>query len=149
MDYSGLLEFFKEYNGHYRSFLKFEYSKLDMINKDDIEKLTNSLSTEQALIMKTNALETKRLKLFGSDAGKTFRQIIDEAPEQYKAPLEEKYNELSDMVSKIKEINDTANIIVTERLKKIRTRVGELDTYDGRGGVRKESVTSSALSRNV
>ncbi|MGN0641599.1 MAG: flagellar export chaperone FlgN [Huintestinicola sp.] len=149
MNYPELLKFFEEYNAHYRSFLKFEYAKMDMINKDDIEKLTDSLSAEQALIMKTNTLETRRLKLFGADAGKTFPQIIEEAPEEYKEPLNEKYTELSQLVSKIKEINDTANIIVTERLKRIRSRVGELDTYNGHGNVRKDGVTGSALSKSV
>ncbi len=147
MDYPQIIAFFDEYNAHYRSFLKFEYSKMNMINKDEIEKLSQSLSTEQALIMKSNTLESRRVKLLGSS--KTFADIIAEAPDEYKAPLEERYRALSEMVYKIKEINDTANIIVTERLKKIRSRTGELDTYDGRGGLHKESAVSSSMNTNA
>ena len=53
------------------------------------------------------------------------------------------------MIYKIKEINDTANIIVSERLKKIRSTVGELDTYNGKGAVRKESAAGSKIFTNA
>ena len=53
-DYNKLIAFFDEYITHYKEFLQFEYLKLDMINNNQIEKLSKSLSTEQALIMKTN-----------------------------------------------------------------------------------------------
>lgn len=148
MDYPAIIAFFDEYNAHYRSLLKFEYTKMDMINKDDIEKLSMSLSTEQAYIMKSNTLESRRIKLLGGTS-KTFADIIAEAPEEYKKPLEERYKALSEMVYKLKEINDTANIIVSERLKKIRSRTGELDTYDGRGEVRKESAAGSSMITNA
>ncbi|MGN1090247.1 MAG: hypothetical protein ACI4Q6_07585, partial [Huintestinicola sp.] len=60
MDYEALIAFFSEYNEHFRKFLKFEYSKLNMINQGEIEKLSQSLSSEQAFIMKSNMLESKR-----------------------------------------------------------------------------------------
>lgn len=148
MDYPALIAFFDEYNAHYRSFLKFEYSKMDMINKDEIEKLSASLSTEQAFIMKGNTLENARIKLLGNER-KTFAEIIEGAPTEYKAALEERYKTLSEMVYKIKELNDTANIIVTERLKKIRAKTGELDTYNGKGSVRKESAVGSTMFTNA
>ncbi len=149
MDYPALIAFFDEYNAHFRSFLKFEYSKMNMINKDEIEKLSASLSTEQAFIMKSNTLEAARIKLLGTEKGKTFPQIIEEAPSEYKAPLEERYKALSEMVFKIKELNDTADIIVSERLKKIRSVTGELDTYNMKGNVKKESATGSTMSANA
>ncbi len=144
MDYRAVITFFDEYNAHYRSFLKFEYSKMDMINKGEIEKLSNSLSAEQAFIMKSNTLETKRIKLLGE--GVTFAQLIDEAPEEYRDELKARHKALSEMVYKLKEINDTANIIVTERLKKIRNKTGSLDTYDGHGGVKKSSAGSKLIT---
>lgn len=149
MDYPALIAFFDEYNAHYRSFLKFEYSKMNMINKDEIEKLSASLSTEQAFIMKSNTLENARIKLLGGERSKTFPQIIEEAPQEYKTPLEERYKTLSEMVFKIKEINDTANIIVSERLKKIRSVTGELDTYNMKGDVKKETASGSTMSANA
>lgn len=149
MDYNALIAFFDEYNAHYRSFLKFEYSKLDMINKDEIEKLSASLSSEQAFIMKTNSLEKQRLALLGADNSKTFEQIVNDAPDEYKARLDEQRRTLSELIYKIKEINDTANIIVSERLKKIRSVTGELDTYNINGSVRKESASASTMFKNA
>ncbi len=149
MDYNALIAFFDEYNAHYKSFLKFEYSKLDMINKDEIEKLSASLSSEQAFIMKTNSLEKQRLALLGADNSKTFEQIVNDAPDEYKARLDEQRRTLSELIYKIKEINDTANIIVSERLKKIRSVTGELDTYNINGSVRKESASASTMFKNA
>ena len=149
MDYNALITFFDEYNAHFRSFLKFEYSKMDMLNKGNIEELSASLSTEQAFIMKSNSLEKQRLALLGDNSSKTFEQIVSEAPEEYKARLDGQRVSLSEMMYKIKEINDTANIIVSERLKKIRSTVGELDTYNGRGAVKKESAAGSTILTNA
>jgi len=149
LDYPKLFAFFDEYIAHYKAFLQFEYLKLEMINNDDIEKLSSSLSREQALIMKTNSLEKKRLAILGEESGKTFQELIDSAPKWYQFRLTEKYNQLSEVIIKIKEINDTANIIVTERLNKIQKKVGELDTYDGKGTVSKEKVSHSALLKSV
>lgn len=149
MDYNALIAFFDEYNAHYKSFLKFEYSKMDMLNKGEIEELSASLPAEQAFIMKSNSLEKQRLALLGENNTKTFEQIISEAPEEYKARLDEQRVSLSEMVYKIKEINDTANIIVSERLKKIRSTVGELDTYNGKGTVKKESAAGSTIFTNA
>lgn len=149
MDYNALVDFFDEYNAHFRSFLKFEYSKMDMLNKGDIEELSASLSTEQAFIMKSNSLEKQRFALLGESRDKTFEQIVSEAPEEYKSRLDEQRISLSEMIYKIKELNDTANIIVSERLKKIRSTVGELDTYNGRGAVKKESAAGSTILTNA
>lgn len=149
MDYPAVIAFFDDYNAHYRSFLKFEYSKMNMLNKGEIEKLSESLSAEQAFIMKSNSLENARIKLLGSEASKSFAQIIEEAPAEYKAQLEERYKELSEMVFKIKEINDTANIIVTERLKKFRTRTGGLDTYNGKGAVKQDGTELHTIMTNA
>lgn len=149
MDYNALIAFFDEYNAHYKSFLKFEYSKLDMINKDEIEKLSASLSSEQAFIMKTNSLEKQRLALLGADNSKTFEQIVNDAPDEYKVRLDEQRRTLSELIYKIKEINDTANIIVSDRLKKIRSVTGELDTYNINGSVRKESASASTMFKNA
>ena len=54
MDYNSLLLFFKQYNEHYRDFLAFELKKMKLVAEDDIQGLTDSIKTEQALIMKTN-----------------------------------------------------------------------------------------------
>ncbi len=148
-DYRKIIAFFDEYIAHYKDFLSFEYKKADMINKDEIEKLSASLGTEQALIMKTNSLETKRMKLLEGIQGKTFDEVIAAAPQEYKERLSKQREEFSALVFRIKEINDAANVIVSERLKKIQRRTAELDVYDGKGSVRHEHAAKTAISKNV
>lgn len=148
-DYKKIIAFFDEYIRHYKAFLQFEYLKMDMINHNQIEKLSDSLSTEQALIMKTNSLENKRAKLLEGLEGKSFAEIAEEAPAPYGERLAKQHEELSALVFKIKEMNDTANVIVSERLKKIQKRTAELDVYDGRGTLKREHASRAAIFKNV
>lgn len=149
LDYNKLIAFFDEYISHYKEFLSFEYSKVDMINKGEIEKLSNSLSTEQAFIMKTNTYETKRLKLMGEKSGESFSQLAENAPKEFRDRLTAQHKEMSELVFNIKELNDMANDIVTERLRKINSRAAELDVYDGKGSVKRESAVKAAISKNA
>ena len=148
-DYNKIVAFFDEYIVHYREFLKFEYSKADMINNGEIEKLSNALSTEQALIMKTNSYEARRTKLLEGVEGTTFAQIAENAPQEYRDRLSSQHEELSRLVFKIKELNDMANIIISEKLKKIQKKTSELDVYDGRGSLKREHASKAAISKNV
>lgn len=148
-DYNKITAFFDEYIEHYKAFLKFEYAKASMISHGDIEQLSNSLPTEQALIMKTNVLENKRVKLVEGAPGKTFAELAENAPDEYRERLKAQHSELSELLYKIKEINDAANVIVSERLKKIQRRTAELDVYDGKGSVKREHTSKAAISKNV
>lgn len=148
-DYNKIIAFFDEYIAHYREFLQFEYLKLDMLNHNQIEQLSSSLSKEQALIMKTNGYETKRLKVLEGTTGSTFAEIAENAPEEFREKLTAQHRELSEIVFRIKELNDAANITVTERLKKIQRRTAELDVYDGKGAVKREHASRLAISKNV
>lgn len=134
LDYNSLLIFFKQYNEHYIDFLDFERKKLKLVAEDDINGLTDSIKTEQALIMKTNSFETKRMRLLADGGnGKTFSDLINEAPDQYKDELTKEFRELSKLVLDIKKVNDNVRLIVTERMKKYELNDTELDTYTGNG----------------
>ncbi|MBD5141191.1 MAG: flagellar protein FlgN [Ruminococcus sp.] len=147
-DYKEIIRFFDEYIAHYKSFLKFEYAKADMINKGAVAQLSDSLTTEQALIMKTNTLETRRMKLV-EGCGNTFEELINGAPEEHRDRLRSQHEELSKIIYKIKELNDCAGEIVSERLKRIQQRTAELDVYDGKGALKREHATKAAIFRNV
>ena len=148
-DYNKIIAFFDEYINHYKEFLQFEYLKLDMLNHNQIEKLSASLSKEQAFIMKTNSYETKRVKLLEGVTGSTFAEIAENAPEEFRSKLAKQHKELSEIIFRIKELNDAANITVTERLKKIERKTAELDVYDGKGTVKREHASRLAISKNV
>ncbi|MCL2053903.1 MAG: flagellar protein FlgN [Oscillospiraceae bacterium] len=141
LDFAKITVFFDEYTAHYKDFLDFEYKKADMITKNEIEELSKALSTEQALIMKTNSYEGRRAKLLGGDSELTFERLVEKAPEHYKNKLEASHKEMSEMIFKIKEINDRIGVIVAARLKQIQKRTAELDTYDDKGVLNRKSAT--------
>ncbi|MDE6594781.1 MAG: flagellar protein FlgN [Oscillospiraceae bacterium] len=147
-DYKEIIAFFDEYITHYKGFLKFEYAKADMINKGAVEQLSDALNTEQALIMKTNSMEARRMKLV-EGCGNTFNELIDGAPAEHQDKLKSQHEELSEIIYKIKELNDNAGAIVSARLKKIQKRTAELDVYDGKGTLKREHATKTAIFRNV
>lgn len=99
--------------------------------------------------MKTNSFEAKRTKLLADVKGETFAEITENAPEEFRERLDSQHRELSAIVFKIKEINDTANILVSERLKKIQRKTAELDVYNGKGILKREHASSAAISKNV
>lgn len=148
LDYSKITAFFDEYVAHYEEFLEFEYAKTDLLNHNEIEKVSNSLAAEQALIMKANSLEAKRLKLLAG-VDDTFAELAEKAPEEYRQRLIKQHERLSFLVYRIKEINDNANIIISERLRKIQAMTSELDVYNDKGMVRREHAAGSAISKNV
>ena len=149
-DYNSLLIFFKQYNEHYRDFLAFELKKMKLVAEDDIQGLTDSIKTEQALIMKTNAFETKRLKILSGVGGqnKRFSDIIDEAPEDKKDALRAEFKELSRLVLEIKKVNDNVRLIVTERMKKFETP-SESDTYNVNGGKNHSEGAVHTMAKSV
>lgn len=150
MDYNSLLLFFKQYNEHYRDFLAFELKKMKLVAEDDIQGLTDSIKTEQALIMKTNAFETKRLRILSGTNGqnKTFSNIIDEAPDDKKEALRAEFKELSRLVLEIKKVNDNVRLIVTERMKRFETPA-ESDTYNVNGGKNHSDENVHSMMKSV
>ncbi len=102
----------------YRELSMFLMKKHTKILDDDLEWLTNSLNDEQAYLMKSQALETKRLQLFAAlgIADKKLNDLIEEAPEGYKAKLKLLGIQLTELVDSIKEMNSRTNEIVKRKL---------------------------------
>lgn len=146
MDYNAVIKLLDEYAEHFEALLKFEYSKLEMIHKGEIEKLSDSLSVEQAFVMKTNTLETRREKLLGK--GVSIASVSASAPEDVKPEIDSRHKRIKDAVFRIKELNDTAALVINERRKKLRAMETVSTTYDGRGEVRND-IHNSTLSTNA
>lgn len=102
----------------YRELSMFLMKKHTKILEDDLEWLTNSLNDEQAYIMKSQSLENKRLQLFQGlgIADKKLNDLIEEAPEDYKAKLRLLGTQLTELVDSIKEMNAQTNDIVKRKL---------------------------------
>lgn len=102
----------------YRELSMFLMKKHTKILEDDLEWLTNSLNDEQAYVMKSQSLETKRLQLFQGlgIADRKLNDLIEEAPEDYKAKLKLLGTQLTELVDSIKEMNAQTNDIVKRKL---------------------------------
>lgn len=102
----------------YRELSMFLMKKHTKILEDDLEWLTSSLNDEQAYIMKSQSLENKRLQLFEGlgIADKKLNDLIEEAPEDYKAKLKLLGTQLTELVDSIKEMNAQTNDIVKRKL---------------------------------
>ncbi len=102
----------------YRELTMFLMKKHTKILEDDLQWLTNSLNDEQAYVMKSQALEKKRLQLFQGlgIADKKVTELIDEAPEDYRPKMKLLAVQLTELIDGIKEMNEKTNEIVKRKL---------------------------------
>lgn len=122
----------------YRELTVFLMKKHTKILEDDLEWLTDSLNDEQAFLMKSRSLEEKRLELFeGLGIGdKKLKELVDEAPDDYKPKMSMLYSQLTELVNNITELNAQTTEVVKRKLdnqKEFVVRAGILEkpeTYD-------------------
>lgn len=102
----------------YRELTLFLMKKHTKVLEDDLEWLTSSLNDEQAYVMKSRSLEDKRLELFKGlgIADKKLAELIEEAPEDYRAKLKMLSVQLTELVDGIKEMNEKTNEVVKRKL---------------------------------
>ena len=102
----------------YRELSVFLLKKHTKILEDDLNWLTASLNEEQAFVMKSQSLENKRLELFRGlgIADRKLSELIEEAPEDYRAKLRMLGAQLTDLIDSIKEMNEKTNEIVKRKL---------------------------------
>jgi hypothetical protein len=151
-NYDAIIEFFEQYINHYRELLAFENQKLQYIVSNNVTELSNSFGKEQALIMKSNNLEAKRVSLLKQEgfSEKKFSDMLENCPEEYLPKLSSIFSELSKYIFEVKRINDEAMNIVNAKLshieEKLQNNTGEI--YDGKGD-KKHTDVSSSLSKNI
>lgn len=102
----------------YRELYKFLMKKHTKILADDIDWLTEALNKEQAFVMKSQSLETKRQTLFEGLglSGRKLSDMMDEVPEDYRAKLTMLSKQIGELVDSIREINEQTNEIVKRKL---------------------------------
>lgn len=151
LDYAKLRDFFSEYVEHYRELFYFEVEKIKLIAADNVEELGKSLAKEQAFMMKTTALEKKRIALMdGGNQNKTFRQLIDGAPMELRGELTALHAELSRLVFEIKNMNDKAHDLVANRIEVFeRVKNGNTDTYSQKGAKTRLPNETNLLNKDV
>ncbi len=103
----------------YRELMLFLLKKHNKVLKDDLNWLTDSLNTEQAYVMKSQSLEMKRTALFEGLGikDKKLSELIEAAPDDYKAKLKLLGGQLADLIDSIREVNANTSEIVKRKLQ--------------------------------
>jgi hypothetical protein len=127
------LIFLEGYARHFEKLEEYELTKLQKLHAHDIEAISAGLSTEQALIMQTDVLEKKRVKLFGKI---TFEELIEVAPDYLRERYEKLLKKVRGHIKQIREINDLLAVACNERLKRIHRVTKEIEIYNDRGTVK-------------
>lgn len=141
----------------YRELTVFLMKKHTKILADDLEWLTDSLNDEQAYLMKSRSLEDKRLELFrglGID-GMKLKDLIGEAPEEYRPKMNMLYTQLTELVDNITELNAQTTEVVKRKLdnqKEFVVRAGILEkpeTYNKNASKVAGGQSSAQVFRQV
>lgn len=116
----------------YRELTIFLMKKHTKILADDLEWLTDSLNDEQAFLMKSRSLEEKRMELFRGLGieDKRLKDLVNEAPDDYRPKMSMLYDQLTDLVNNITELNAQTTEVVKRKLdnqKEFVARAGILE----------------------
>lgn len=151
-----VISYMRDYGEFYREMVLFLLKKHTKIMQDDLDWLTKSLTEEQAFVMKSQSLETKRLELFKKLGleGFTMSMLIENSPEDYKAKMKVVCKEFCDMIDEIKRINSETTEIVEKKLanqQELVKKAGLLNkaqTY-GVTGAKISRPTESKIIRDI
>lgn len=132
--------FMEEYNKHYEAFIIFLSTKMSKVMADDLYWLSESLGDEQAMIMKGQSLEQKRLALFQRVGLKdyTVEMLLKECPEECKSKLTLECHKFNDYIIQVQKLNSEILDTVERKLKfqadlVRKTGLAPAETYNGYG----------------
>ena len=125
---NNLCELLKENNEIYKMFLELEYDKYEAVIKNDVISLDNIVSQEEVYYLQMKGIEHKREKLLNSLglSGKTLKEIIDAAENEFKTNLQEEFEELNNTIKELKKINELLKTVIEVRLRKINKEMSNL-----------------------
>lgn len=123
-----LCELLKENNEIYKMFLELEYDKYEAVIKNDVISLDDIVSQEEVYYLQMKGIEHKREKLLHSLglSGKTLKEIIDAAENEFKTNLQEEFEELNNTIKELKKINELLKTVIEVRLRKINKEMSNL-----------------------
>lgn len=138
-----LCELLKENNEIYKMLLELEYDKYEAVIKNDVISLDNIVSQEEVYYLQMKGIEHKREKLLNSLglSGKTLKEIIDAAENEFKTNLQEEFEELNNTIKELKKINELLKTIIEVRLRRINKGLSNLGE--------KENTYSNDKSKNA
>jgi len=123
-----LVLFLERYLAFYKSFLQMETNKYEDITHNNLSKLDQHVKDEQAYMLKSKGLEIERDKLV-VQAGvpkATFRELIPLSDETVREHLQEIYDDLSNVLLDLKEINVRCNYVTKLKLHSVEVNLKKL-----------------------
>lgn len=124
------MEKYTEFNALIKDFIELfdtlidvEQKKLDAVIANDIAKVEESIKKEQAVILQLRGLERHRESAQVSMGMKdlTFREILEQAPEDVSKALTPMFQELTQKVHTFQSINDNAKDAINVKLHHIQS----------------------------
>ena len=109
-DYSSFIEVIREFIQLFEALIPIEQKKLDSAVHNQVSFVEDCMNQEQAAVLRLRGLELKRQKI-QKDLGMeqlTFKQLIEEAPEDVKVSLIPLFNELNEKVALFRSVSDSA-----------------------------------------
>ncbi|MBW7573343.1 flagellar protein FlgN [Caproiciproducens faecalis] len=126
-----LLQFLSEYLDFYKNFLQIETEKYDDLSNSKVETIDAHVKTEEAFMLKSRGLEAEREKLVSQTGNPkaTFRQLIDLFEPSLRPKAKEIFDELSQVMLNLKEINLRCNNLTELKLHRIQTDLNRLTNH--------------------
>ena len=123
-----LLHFFQSYLLFYKDFLLLETEKFEDMSHNNLRSLDERVKQEQAYLLKLKGFEIEREKLVGQagDPKTTFRQLIPLFEEPYQKDIKAIYDELSNVLLDLREMNRRCNYLTEIKLHNIAADLNKI-----------------------
>jgi FlgN protein. len=121
MNFEALIKTLESEIEVYGEFLQVEKDKTEIIIEGNVDKLDKIMNTEQAMAMKLNGIEKRRMGIMDGLGlhDKTLREVIAIAENdegKTRGRLFKIYKELKESTDQLKEVNDYNAILIKSRL---------------------------------
>ncbi|MBS4981885.1 MAG: flagellar export chaperone FlgN [Lachnospiraceae bacterium] len=122
-EYASFIGVIKEFIQLFETLIPIEQKKLDSAIHNQVSFVEDCMNQEQAAVLRLRGLELKRQKVqkeLGME-NLTFKQLIEEAPEDIKDSLVPLFNELNEKVASFRSISDSVKDTIAVNLHTIQS----------------------------
>ena len=154
-DFTAFTKVIEEFITLFDHLIEIEQEKLDAAVKNRVTFVEDCMHKEQAAVLQLRGLEQKReaeQKHLGME-GYTFRQILEEAPEEVSASLSPLFDQLSERVTSFRSVSESAKDIIEVNLHMIQSALASAgpgrDIYSASGKKTDNDNRKRFTSRSV
>ena len=124
-DFTAFTKVIEEFITLFDHLIEIEQEKLDAALKNRVTFVEDCMHKEQAAVLQLRGLEQKReaeQKHLGME-GYTFRQILENVPENVRSELSPLFDRLSELVQNFQSVSDSAKDIIELNLHMIQSAI--------------------------